>query len=76
MLELPDSRVIAIEVKAASSVSTSDARHLRWLSDRLGDRLVVGVVLTTDTQSRHLGGRLWALPVAALWRLGSSRATT
>ena len=70
ILELDDGRVIAVEVKAASSASAADARHLRWLEGRIGDRLVAGVVLTTDDRSRHLGGRLWAVPVAALWELG------
>lgn len=51
-------------------MSAADAKHLRWLEERIGDRLVAGVVLTTDDRSRHLGGRLWAVPVAALWELG------
>ena len=70
VLELDDSRIVAIEVKAASSVSAADTRHLRWLEERLGSRLVAGVVLTTDSVIRPSGGRLWSLPVAALWRLG------
>ena len=70
ILELDDGRVIAVEVKAASSASAADARHLRWLEGRIGDRLVAGVVLTTDDRARHLGGRLRALPVSALWELG------
>ena len=70
ILELDDGRVVAVEVKASSSVSAVDARHLRWLEGRIGDRLVAGVVLTTDDRARHLGGRLRALPVSALWELG------
>ena len=70
ILELDDGRVVAVEVKASASVSAADARHLRWMEGRIGDRLVAGVVLTTDDRARHLGGRLWAVPVAALWELG------
>ncbi|WP_257210422.1 DUF4143 domain-containing protein [Actinomyces ruminis] len=70
ILELDDGGVIAIEVKAAASVSTGDTRHLRWLYERIGDRLKAGVVLTTDDRARSLGGPLWALPVSALWELG------
>ena len=62
--------MIAVEVKAASSVSAADARHLRGLEEKVGDRLVAGVVLTTDDRARHLGGSLWALLVATLWGLG------
>ena len=51
-------------------MSAADARPLWWLEEKVGDRLVAGVVLTTDDRARHLGGSLWALPVAALWGLG------
>ncbi|WP_156966758.1 hypothetical protein [Actinomyces israelii] len=51
-------------------MSAADARHLRWLEERIGDRLVAGVVLTTDDRARHLGGRPRALSVATLWGLG------
>lgn len=70
ILELDDGGVIAIEVKAAASVAVADTKHLRWLHERIGDRLKAGVVLTTDDRARSLGGRLWALPVSALWELG------
>ncbi|MBM6978692.1 MAG: ATP-binding protein [Actinomyces succiniciruminis] len=70
ILELDDGGVIAIEVKAAASVAVADTKHLRWLHDRIGDRLKAGVVLTTDDRARSLGGPLWALPVSALWELG------
>ena len=50
-------------------MSAADARHLRWPEERISDGLVAGVVLTTDDRARHLGGRLWALPVAALREL-------
>ncbi|ALA67505.1 ATP-binding protein [Corynebacterium lactis] len=67
VIELDDGRVIALEVKAASSVAPGDYRHLAWLREKLGDRFVAGYVLTTDTHGRLLGDRLAALPVAALW---------
>ncbi|SDN36274.1 hypothetical protein SAMN05216355_102101 [Actinomyces ruminicola] len=70
ILELDDGGVIAVEVKAAASVSAADTKHLRWLHERIGDRLVAGIVLTTDDRARSLGGPLWALPVSALWELG------
>ena len=47
MLEVPDGRVVAIEIKASASVDEHDLRHVRYLRDRLGDRLVQGVVLYT-----------------------------
>lgn len=67
IIELDDGRIIALEVKAASSVAPADYKHLSWLRDKLGERFVAGFVLTTDTTGRLLGDRLAALPVSALW---------
>lgn len=67
VIELDDGRVIALEVKAASSVGTVDYKHLTWLRDQLGERFIAGYVLTTDSRGRLLGDRLAALPVASLW---------
>ncbi len=42
-----DRRVVAIEVKLAATVTDQDVRHLNWLRDQLGDRLVDRMVVTT-----------------------------
>ena len=44
----------------------TDARHLIWLRDRLGDRFVAGFVVHTGADSYELGDRLWALPIIDL----------
>lgn len=61
-------RVIAIEVKAASTVRTEDFRGIRHLAERLGDDLVVGIVLYAGAQTLPFGNRLRAIPISALWR--------
>lgn len=66
---LEDDRIIAIEVKAAQSVTSSDYRNLVWLREQLGDRMLAGVVLTLDTHTRRLDDRIWAAPVSVLWEL-------
>lgn len=73
LLEAPDGRVAAVEVKAATSVSTDDLRGLRFLAERLGDDLVRAVVLYTGPASVQLGDdpRFRALPVDALWTISS-----
>lgn len=43
-------------------------RHLVWLRDGLGPRFVRGIVLHTAAMTFPLGPRLWAMPIAALWR--------
>lgn len=44
-----------------------EVRHLAKLRDRLGDRFVAGVVLTTGPTALSLGERLLALPISVLW---------
>jgi hypothetical protein len=67
ILETPDGRVIAIEVKAGATVRSEDLAGLRHLAQRLGSRLVAGYVLYTGQQTLPYGDRLRALPIDALW---------
>ena len=67
VLETPDGRVIAIEVKAGATVRSEDLAGLRHLSHRLGHRLIAGYVLYTGQQTLPFGDGLRALPIDALW---------
>jgi predicted AAA+ superfamily ATPase len=67
IIERPDGRVIAIEVKSATTTNQADARGLRFLSDRLGDRLQAGLLLHTGPLTARLSERIWTTPVSALW---------
>ena len=75
LIELADGRVIAIEVKASSTVRTTYFRHLEFLREELGDRLIAGIVLSTAPEPGRFGDRMWALPVSSLWELGTSAGT-
>jgi predicted AAA+ superfamily ATPase len=68
ILETPDGRVVAIEVKAGATVRSEDLAGLRHLAHRLGPRLVAGYVLYTGQQTLPFGDRLRALPIDALWQ--------
>jgi hypothetical protein len=73
ILEAPDGRVVAIEVKAAISPGPGTARWLKWLRDRLdllGNDFVHGFVLHTGPNRASLGDRLTLLPIEALWSPG------
>ena len=59
--------VVAFEVKASSSPTKQDARHLMWVRDHLGDRFTRGAVLHTGIRTYELGDRITALPICALW---------
>lgn len=65
--ELGGERVLGFEIKAGASVTTSDARHLAWLRDELGDRFVAGAVFYTGPHAFPLGERITALPISAIW---------
>ena len=65
--ERADGSVVGIEVKATTSPSRDDARHLLWLRDALGERFDAGVVLHAGTAVARLDDRILALPISALW---------
>ena len=67
VLELPRQRIIGIEIKATSAPAFDDARHLSWLSEKLGDRFVAGIVLHAGPKSFALAENIVATPISSLW---------
>ncbi len=67
LAEVPGGDLIAIEIKATAAPTSSDARHLAWLRDRLGSRFLAGAVLHTGPRPFALGQRILALPICTLW---------
>jgi predicted AAA+ superfamily ATPase len=74
VLENRRGHVIAIDVKAGSTVRAEDFRGLRHLADRTGDDLRVGVILYTGQQTLPFGPRLRAIPISALWETSPAPA--
>lgn len=70
VLENRTGEIIAVEVKAASSVSRADLRAMEKLRTATGARFKAGVVLCTGPRTTPLGDRLWALPISGLWAQG------
>jgi uncharacterized protein len=70
VLENRRGKVVAIDVKAASTVRADDFRGIRHLANRVGDDLIVGVVLYTGQQTVPFGPRFRAVPISALWNAG------
>ncbi|MEY3202074.1 MAG: hypothetical protein RIR70_1624 [Pseudomonadota bacterium] len=60
-------KMLAIEVKAAASVSASDLRGLRKFSAIAGAQFFAGLVLYDGLETVRLGERVWAVPIASLW---------
>lgn len=61
-----DGRVVAIEVKLASSVSDRDVRHLTWLRERMGPDLLDAIVLTTGPEAYRRADGVGVVPLALL----------
>ncbi len=66
IVERRDGRVLALEVKLAHSVTDSDVRHLRWLSDRIGPDLLDAVVVTTGNEAYRRRDGIGVIPAALL----------
>lgn len=58
--------VVAVEVKAGSHPSGRDTRHLRWLADRLGPRLLDAMVVTTGASAYRDKDGIAVVPAALL----------
>ncbi|MGH2804641.1 MAG: ATP-binding protein, partial [Thermoleophilaceae bacterium] len=68
VIESASGDVAAIEIKAAASVSVADARGLRLLRVKLGERFKAGVVVYAGEHTLPLDERIWALPLSGLWQ--------
>jgi len=66
IVERRDGGVVAIEVKLAGSVEDADTKHLHWLADRLGSRLLDQVVLTTGPYGYRRTDGVAVVPLALL----------
>lgn len=67
LIEYNGGRVFGIEIKATSSPTPADARHLFWMAEQLGDEFVGGVVFHTGPEAIRLGPKVWAMPICGLW---------
>jgi hypothetical protein len=67
VLEGNDGRVVGVEVKATKTLDSKDFRGLQHFAERLGKKLVRGVLLYTGTEKLAFGPNLYALPIGALW---------
>ncbi len=66
VVERADGCVVAIEVKLKHAVTSDDVRHLHWLRDKLGDRVLDSVVLTTGPQAYRRQDGVAVVPLALL----------
>lgn len=68
VLERRDGGLVGVEVKASSSVRSTDFKHLAWFRDQVGERFVGGYVVHLGEHRVPWGDRLAAVPLSALWQ--------
>ena len=67
IVERADGNVVAIEVKLARTVSTKDnSKHLTWLKQKLGDRVLDQLILTTGPTAYRREDGIAIVPLALL----------
>lgn len=66
IIESDSHAVTAIEVKLSDTVTSNDVRHLLWLRERIGERLVNAVVVTTGPQAYRRPDGIAVVPLALL----------
>ena len=66
IVERADGAVVAAEVKLARSASDEDGKHLRWLKDKLGDRVLDLIIITTGPEAFRRKDGIAVIPLALL----------
>jgi len=66
IVERADGSVVAVEVKLSRDVSRDDVKHLNRLKDKLGDRVLDRVVVTTGPRAYRRKDGVAVVPLALL----------
>lgn len=67
ILERYDGKVVAFEVNIKPTPTDRDVRHLHWLEEQIGPRLVEKVIATTGTDAYRRPDGVAVVPLALLW---------
>lgn len=66
IIERPDQRVVAVEVKLARAIGDDDVRNLHWLRDRMGEDVLDAVVITSGPIAYRRSDGIAVVPAALL----------
>ena len=66
IVQHPDGRVLAIEVKLADRVADADTKHLAWLRDKLGSDLIDALVIYSGERAYRRQDGIAVVPLALL----------
>ena len=65
-MERRDGRILALEVKLASTITDRDVKHLTWLQEELGPKLLDTVVISTGPQAYRRPDGIGVVPLVLL----------
>ena len=68
LLEGPQSKIVAVEVKASNTTSARDFPHMETFKKDLGDSFQRGFVIYQGKDILPFGEDLFAVPLEALWK--------
>ena len=66
IVERADGNVVAVEVKLTRNISDGDVKYLAWLEEKLGDRVLDRIVLTTGPLAYRRKDGIAVIPLALL----------
>jgi predicted AAA+ superfamily ATPase len=66
IVERPDQRIVAVEVKLSSTVTDDDVANLTWLREQLGSDLLDSVVVTTGPHAYRRKDGIAVVPAVLL----------
>jgi len=66
IIERPDQRVVAMEIKLSSAIDQNDVKHLLWLREKIGDDLLDAVVVNTGHRAYRRKDGIAVVPAALL----------
>lgn len=66
VVQRPDGKIVALEVKLGGSVDDADTKHLKWLGDKLGPDLLDAAVVTTGKAAYRRPDGIAVIPAALL----------
>ena len=66
IIEGPDRRIVALEVKLSPQVDDHDVKHLRWLRTQMGDVVADAAMITTGKYAYRRPDGIAVIPAALL----------
>jgi len=66
IVERPDGKVLAIEVKLSAAVRDDDVENLKWLREQIGPTLVDSIVINTGPEAYRRKDGIAVVPAALL----------